>query len=413
MDRVKVKKRKAFFKNKTLMISGALLLALLILWSGDGNEVQRSDIRIATVEKGNIEEVVDGYGELRSSNEKLITAMTEATVVEILKKPGAVVKPSTVIVKLESPRLKKELENSRKALVTHDANFRQLKLAQKQNMLSELVILTNYKSEYDSAELNLAAQQQLHEIGSTSSIQLKTASKEVDRLEKLIIFQKEKIRQLEFIEKEQLNIQQSVREQLEGDYKLLLEEYESLNMVAGMDGVLQQQPISLGQNVMVGQEVARIGSASEMLAFIIVSQSKINKVALGNEVAIKTRHETLNGIVRRIDPIVENNNVTVEVEILNLNGKTVRPLMRVDAKIFVDTVTNVLKIAKPSHIQQGSEAMVYKLDSETSDVAHLTKLQFGRHNGKEIEIKSDVNSGDKLIITELQPMTDKTIRILN
>lgn len=395
------------------MISGALLLALLILWSGDGNEVQRSDIRIATVEKGNIEEVVDGYGELRSSNEKLITAMTEATVVEILKKPGAVVKPSTVIVKLESPRLKKELENSRKALVTHDANFRQLKLAQKQNMLSELVILTNYKSEYDSAELNLAAQQQLHEIGSTSSIQLKTASKEVDRLEKLIIFQKEKIRQLEFIEKEQLNIQQSVREQLEGDYKLLLEEYESLNMVAGMDGVLQQQPISLGQNVMVGQEVARIGSASEMLAFIIVSQSKINKVALGNEVAIKTRHETLNGIVRRIDPIVENNNVTVEVEILNLNGKTVRPLMRVDAKIFVDTVTNVLKIAKPSHIQQGSEAMVYKLDSETSDVAHLTKLQFGRHNGKEIEIKSDVNSGDKLIITELQPMTDKTIRILN
>lgn len=395
------------------MVSGAILLALLIVWSGDGNEVQRSDIRVATVEKGNIVEVVDGYGELRSSNEKLITTMTEATVVEILKKPGAVVKPSTVIVKLESPRLKKELENSRKALVTHDANFRQLKLTQKQTMLSEQVILTNYKSEYDSAELNLSAQRKLRELGITSLIQFKTAGKEVGRLEKLITFQKEKIRQLELIEKEQLNIQQSVREQLEGDYKLLLEEYESLNLVAGMDGVLQRQPISLGQNVTVGQEVARIGSASEMLAFIIVSQSKINKIALGNEVAIKTRHETLDGIVRRIDPIVENNNVTVEVEILNLNGKTVRPLMRVDAKILVGTVTNVLKIEKPSHIQQGTEAMVYKLDSETAEVAHLTKVQFGRHNGKEIEIKSDVNSGDKLIITELLPTTDKTIRIIN
>ena len=72
---------------------------------------------IETVQQGDLDVVVDGYGKLISNKQLLISAFTSARVKEIILKPGALVEKGSVIVRLENPELQQQVDEEQQQVI--------------------------------------------------------------------------------------------------------------------------------------------------------------------------------------------------------------------------------------------------------------------------------------------------------
>ena len=102
MDKIKLKLKPNLISKKHLIIIAIMLLftVLAINFNNSFNNrtLARKDILIATVQQGDIDISIDGYGTLKSANMQLLTALTKATVKQIRLKPGALVTKNSIIV---------------------------------------------------------------------------------------------------------------------------------------------------------------------------------------------------------------------------------------------------------------------------------------------------------------------------
>ena len=134
MDIVKQKPKKTLLSNKGVIITIAVLVVIILVnyakASLNNVSLARKDLLLATVKQGDIDVTVEGYGKLTSDKLQLITTLTQATVEEIVLKPGATVTKESIIVKLANPELQQQVQSAEYSLAESKANLRQQKLNQ-------------------------------------------------------------------------------------------------------------------------------------------------------------------------------------------------------------------------------------------------------------------------------------------
>ena len=140
MDKIKNQtSKKSIYQNKwfiALIIGGASLLWLSTNNTFGQITIARESLLIETVQQGDLDVVVDGYGKLISNKQLLISALTSARVKEIILKPGALVGKDSVIVRLENPELQQQLDEEQQQIVKKRGNLRKVKLAQKKRVIT-------------------------------------------------------------------------------------------------------------------------------------------------------------------------------------------------------------------------------------------------------------------------------------
>ncbi|TQV88820.1 efflux RND transporter periplasmic adaptor subunit [Aliikangiella coralliicola] len=362
--------------------------------------IHRSEILVDEVKVGDLEVVVDGYGKLTPAKQKLVTAPATATVKEILLKPGATVSTGSLIVVLENAELLQQVENERQRLDELRANLRQLEVNQKRELLSEDISLTEVTSRYESVRLKRIAEEKLVEQGVFSRLNFEQLLLEESTLKGKIDIQTEQRVQLTKVHQEAVSIQRE-KIKLQQRKHLLAEKLLSqLEVRADFDGILQRLSVELGQSLQAGQEIALVGSISEQIAELRVPQSQAHQIVVGLKVLISTLNEKFEGRVIRIDPVVDKNTVTVDIQLPGNLPSSVRPQSAVDGKIITDNLNNVLYIERPANSHSNSEGEIYLLDRSFQS-ARLKKIKFGRRAGRYIEIISGVTQGEKLILSDM------------
>ena len=400
--------------DRKIVIGVAIGACILGIWHllGHGNsiELSASQLLYAKVQEGNLVDTVSGYGMLNSTNRKLLTALTDATVKEILLKPGAIVDEDSVIMVLSNPNLIQEAEISRQGMIQEEANLRKLKLDQNRELLEEKSNYLELKSQSDAATLTKEAQSLLLESGAVSLVSYKQIELQVNMLNKQLKIQSERVKQLSSVHKEAINIQQERIRQAEAAYETQKYRVAALNVKAEMKGVMQRLPVALGQSIQAGQELAQIGSMDQLVADIRVSQTEIEKVEVGQKVIIDTRRDQIQGEVFRIDPTVENGTVLVEVSLIGDLPNSARPQLNVDGRIQIGSIEKALYVERPVNVQGNSvsDAFILAADGQS---ASLRTVNFGHEVGKFIQIKSGVETSDTLILSDLSTYKD-TRRIL-
>lgn len=404
MDVVKSKSHEKMIKSKYLV--AAILAALVIIlifssWQKAASvSVFRKDILVERVERGNLEVVTEGYGVLNSNKQQLLTTLTRATVKEIVLKPGANVTAESVIVRLDNPELVQEVENAKQELVQINANLRQLELNNQRELLDETANLAEMTARYESAVLNRQAEEKLIEKGIVSQLTYKESLLEEEQLAKRIDILKQRFAQLKLVHHESLNIQQERLKQQQGQLSIRQARLDSLEVKAGFSGVLQRLSVEVGQSLTAGQEIALIGSVTDLIALIRVPQSQVQQVSVGQRAIINTRLDEVYGIVSRIDPIVQENTVEVEISLPKDLPASARPQLNVDASIIAETLEKVYYIKRPANVKAYSEISLYRLDPDSS-TARLRTLKLGQQAGRYIEIISGAEPNDAFIISDL------------
>ncbi|NOU51314.1 HlyD family efflux transporter periplasmic adaptor subunit [Pseudoalteromonas sp. JBTF-M23] len=413
MDVVKKHKKR---NNKSTLLGGAaafLIVAGIWFFSGSNEAVERNELVINTVQQGALQVQVEGYGKLRSSKQKLLTSTSNATVEEIILKPGAMVTHDSVIMLLKNPELKHELEAAQRAYNHEQANLRKLKLTQMQELLAVEEKLEQVKSEYETAQMRKQAMEELVKEGIVSKLDYKEVVLSAKQYKKRIAIAQKNIEKLKMVHVESINIQKEAIVDAQSNLASVQLRYDELTVRAGMNGILQKQHVELGQSLTAGQKIALIGGTEDLIALIKVPQAQASQIQVGQKASVGAGKYQIASQVVRVSPTVESGSVEIEIAFDSADSVNLRPEQTVDAVVYIDDIEDAYFIERPANISAFSSSSLYKLSADQL-AANATQIEFGVTAGEYIQIKSGAFPGDSLVISDLSYLKNEpTIKLVH
>ncbi|MGB0937797.1 MAG: efflux RND transporter periplasmic adaptor subunit [Colwellia sp.] len=387
-----------------LGIGLALLLLLLSTWSfsqpSGSEKIARDKIWTDTVTLGDLVLNVEGYGKLKSKHQRLITAPAKATVEEILLKPGSLVTPDSIIARLSNPEIAQKVRAAKRDYRKANSLLSQIRLKQKREILAHKAMQEELMSALELAELKMLAEQKLMEKGIVSQLTYKRSQLDYRQLSRRIEIEQQRRLQLEEVHEQEIAIEQDKIVQQKENVDVITHQFERLTIKAGIDGVVQNLPVELGQSVALGEQVALVGSVDSLFAMLSVSQSDIERIALNQTVEIDTRSGKIKGKVERVNPLVKQGMVTIEVSLSGQLPKNARPDLNVNGVIATGTLEQVLYIKKPVNVASGMKTGLFKVNG-AFDKAQQVQVQFGAENGESIQIISGVSKNERFILSDM------------
>jgi HlyD family secretion protein len=367
--------------------------------------VEKSTVWTDTVKRGEMLRQVRGNGTLVPEDVRWIPTINAGRVEQIFVLPGAAVESNTVLAKLSNPEVLQAEFDVEWQLKGAEAELANLRVQVMTDKLTQKKAVASADADYTSANLELEVDSELAKSGLEPQVTLKQARAKAEGLAKLFEIEKERLDAEDESAKAQLDVQQAKVSQLRAQLDLKRMQVESLDIRAGMDGVLERlgdptSPLQLGQQLAAGAPIARVANPAKLKAEIKIPETQARDVLLNQLAEIDTRNGVVHGHVLRVDPAVENGTVTVDVTLDESLPKGARPDLTVDGTIEIERLENVMHVGRPVQGQEDSQASLFKLiDNGTAAIRVPVKL--GRTSVSTIEIVEGLQVGDRIILSDM------------
>ncbi|MCJ8294995.1 MAG: efflux RND transporter periplasmic adaptor subunit [Colwellia sp.] len=392
--------KKNSWVKRSVFIAGALIFtAWQFNQPSSDSTVARSELRVAAVQKSDLPFTVSGFGKLISKHKRLLTAPTRATIEEILVLPGTQVTPDTIIMKLNNPDLLLQVNNAEMELARHHASLRELIINQKSDYLAHQAILVQIKANLAAAELKVEAQASLAKKGIVSSIDFKRSKLAAMQLAEQLTIEQQRLAHLKNAHLEKIAVQAQFAKQLDANLALKKSLQAGLVIHADIEGVLQSMPVTLGQSVTAGEQLALVASNKTMIAQLKIPERDAQHIAIGHQAEINTRSALVRGVVNRIDPVITNGSVIIDIDITGALPVNARPELKVEGKIEIGILNDALYVKHPVGVKANSSSQVFTLLA-SQQTATLRTMKFGRVIGNNIELLSGASEGEQFIVSD-------------
>lgn len=364
--------------------------------------VEMSTLWPDTVKRGPILLEVRGLGTLVPEDTMLIPATTDGRVQRILIKPGTPVKADSVVMILTSQELDTALLSAEYALKAAEADYANLKVTLEKNKIDLQATAAQVGADYSTAKLKADRDSALSKEGLFSGVDAKISGVAADELKGRYDLEQKRLAINSEAEEAQLAAQQVKVEQLRADYNLKKSQVDQLKVRAGVEGMLQQlpAPVEEGQKVAAGTPLAKVSQPSKLKAELKIAETQVKDIAIGQPATIDTRNGLIEGHVSRIDPSILNGTVTVDVALKGPLPAAARPDLSVDGTIQLAKLNDVVYVGRPVFGQQDSTVQLFKVEPD-GQYANKVKVAFGRSSVNTIEIKSGLQVGDKVILSDM------------
>jgi HlyD family secretion protein len=392
-------------KRQRLVVGAAATLALLLLTLGVSRlkpaapGVDRAAVWIDEVKRGPMLRQVRGLGSLVPEEIRWIATTTDGRVERRLILPGRQVKADSVILVLSNAELEQQALEAASALRASEAQLAELRVRLESQRLDQEANLARMESEYRQARLRADADDTLARQGLVADITRELSKVAAEEMEKRAALEKRRLTIADEAIQAQIAVQEAEVEQRRALARLRQSQVEGLKVRAGIEGVLQQVPVEVGQRVTAGTNLARISQPEKLKAMVRIAETQARDVQIGLEASVDTRNGVIPGRVSRVDPAVENGTVTVDIELLGPLPKGARPDLTVDGTIEIERLENVLYVGRPTQGQPETAVGLFRLVPGTSE-AHRVRVELGRASVSTIEIRDGLAEGDRVILSD-------------
>jgi RND family efflux transporter MFP subunit len=192
-------------------------------------------------------------------------------------------------------------------------------------------------------------------------------------------------------------------------YELKQKQLDKLKVRAGIDGVLVDQPLQVGQRVAPGTVLAKVVQPNRLMASLKIPETQARDVQIGEPASIDTHNGVVQGNVMRIDPAVVNGTVTVDVKLTGDLPKGARPDLSVDGTIDLERLENVIYVGRPAFGQENSTISLFRLDPDGKGATRVP-VKVGRASVNTIQVIEGLKPGDTVILSDMSRW-DNTDRI--
>jgi HlyD family secretion protein len=402
-------------KRKTIWIVLVILLvivaAIFLLRYSLGSEIKKSAITTAVVERGNIENMINATGEILPEFEEVITSPINASVQKVLLDAGIAVKAGQSVLTLDKSASQTDYEKLKFGLESKRNDVRKLKLEldksfydiKSNNSIKQLRI-NSLEADVENAKRLYKAGGGTREDVEKAELNLKVAGLEKQQLENEIK-SKQQTMQVEMREAEiAASIQQNDLQELERKLKLA-------NIVASRDGVVTWVNKNIGAAIHEGDALARIANLSSFKVQGSISDSYSDQLRNGMTAIIRINETQVRGTVVNIQPTVQNNIVTFDIQLDERNNKLLRPNMKAEVYLVTAAKTDVLRVTNGPAFKGAATQDIFVLNNGKAERRTVTT---GMSNFDYVEIKDKVKPGEVIIVSDMSEYKNaKEITIKN
>jgi HlyD family secretion protein len=390
-----------------------LVAATIFIWRmrPAAPSVERGTVYMDTVKHGSMLRQVRGPGSLVPTQEAVrqIPAETEATVVRIRMLPGSQVKADAILLDMSNPQVEQAAVDAHLQLKAAEAEYQSLRVKLESDLMTQKAGAATVNADYSQAKRQADTDKALFDLGVISGLAYKASKGKADELttrndlevQRLVINQKAIDTQLA---QEQAKVDQA---RTLADLKQ--KQLDALKVRAGIDGVLVDLPLQVGQHVQPGVMLAKVVQPEHLMAELKIAETQARDVQFGEPAAVDTHNGIISGTVMRVDPGVQNGTVTVDVKLTSELPKGARPDLSVDGTIDLERLDNILYVGRPAFGQENSTISLFKLDADGKE-AERVPVKVGRESVNSIQVYEGLHEGDTVILSDMSRW-DKTDRI--
>jgi len=362
----------------------------------DGGTVWRD-----TVKRGPMDLQERGLGTLVPYDIQYVPAITSGRVAKRLALAGTMVKSDTVLFVLSNPDLEQQTLNADWAVKQAESDYNSLKQQLQNQVYDQRAVAATAKSDYLQSKMQAERDAEMAKLGLGPQLtaDLSKAKEDSDTVKSQI--EADKVGVLEDSVKAQLVASQAKIEQLKALYQLQKNQLDSLQVRAGINGVLEELDVEVGQQVTPGTLLAKVADPNKLKAELKIAETQAKDIQIGQSAEVDTHNGVVPGHVIRIDPSVQNGTRTVDVQLDAPPPPGAVPDLSVDGTVEIQHLDNVLFVGRPAFGQEDSTVQLFKVSPDGKEAIHVP-VKLGRISVTEVEILKGLNVGDTVILSDMQ-----------
>jgi multidrug resistance efflux pump len=366
---------------------------------------------IDTVQEGDISRELHGVGELAPDDDaaRWASADVDGRVEQKLLESGAAVKADTVLMRLADPDVAQAAVTADLALEQALSEYTSLEASLEAELLSLRSTVAAVESERAQAVLQARVDATLAGKGLLSEVTAEQSTVRADALTERTRLEQNRLAALEQSQKTRLAAQQSEVKNHRTVADLKRRDLEALTVRAGIDGVLQDVVVEVGQRITRGANLARVIDPSRLKARIRVPEAQTTGLQLGQSVSVDTHNGIVPGRVSRIAPSAQNGTVTVDVTLDAALPAAARVDMTIDGTIHLDRLANVRHVARPASGSGEGDVSLFKVSPDGTRAERITaRLAPASANRVQI-LEGDLRAGDRVVLSDTSAWPDEAV----
>lgn len=402
-------KREGIAKKKLIrrIILGALVLAAIPVITVGLNRlkpaaptVEMSTVWPDTVKRGLMERQHRGLGTLVPEEILWIPAQFDGRIEKIHLRPGAEVRPDTVLMVLSNPDMELSANDFEWQIKAAEAGYTDLRVRLSTQRLEQQSTLSRSESEFTQAKLTKDRDEELAKLGLKPDLDMRLSVAKFQDAAKKFDNEKQKLAIISESIDAQLAVQKVQIEKLKATFALKSKQVSQLVIRAGASGILQELSLQVGQRVTPGQMLAKVAQPWKLKAELKIAETQAKDILIGQTAQIDTRNGIIPGRVSRIDPASVNGTVTVDVRLEGELPKGARPDLSVDGTVLIERLNDVVYCGRPVFGQPNSTVQLFRIDPDGKGATKV-KVKFGRTSVNTIEVVDGLRVGDRVILSDM------------
>jgi HlyD family secretion protein len=366
---------------------------------------------IDTVKEGDISRELHGVGELVPDDDaaRWASADVAGRVERKLLESGATVKAGTVLLELADPDVEQAAVAADLGLEQAQSAYTSLEASLDAELLALRSAAAAVESERAQAVLQARVDATLARKGLLSEVTAEQSTVRADALTERAQLERNRVTALEQSQKTRLVAQQSEVKNHRTVADLKHRDLAAMTVRAGIDGVLQDVVVEIGQRVTRGTNLARVIDPSRLKARLRVPEAQTTGLQLGQTASIDTHNGLVPGRISRIAPSAQNGTVTVDVTLEAALPPGARVDMTIDGTIHLERLSGIRHVGRPTSGPGEGDVTLFKVSPDGAMAERVT-VRLGPASANQVQILSgDLVAGDRIVLSDTSTWPDQRV----
>jgi len=364
--------------------------------------VKRRDIRVARVERGDVEATLQAGGTIVPRFEQVVSSPLEARVMRIERQAGDSVKAGDALVTLDTGAAQLDAARLDERVSQKESETAQLRLRLDESIASTEAQIEQKKLDATIYQYTSQQKTKLGEAGLASQQEVLAAAASAKKIDI-------EIRQLQDA---LVRARRSRDAQMSGaanDVAIARREREESRrqlalamMRADRAGIVTWIVPEAGAMLRRGDVLARIADQSAYRVRATISDIHAAKLSAGMRARVKLDDTTsINGTIDSVDPRIVSGVVTFYVTLDEPSQPRLRNNLRADVYVVTSLRSNALRVERGALGQSDAEDVFVVRGGR----AVSTKVRYGLAGEKYLEVADGVREGDEIVISNMADYT--------
>ena len=361
--------------------------------------VDRADLQLVKVQSGPMICRVDGLGTLVPEDVRWMTAGTEGHVDQIYLRPGAHVKPDTIIMQLSNPNLERQSIDAELAMKKSEAELANLRVQLQAQLLNEKAIEAQLEADTTEAKLQADKDDSLYKMQVGTAMNAKISRARADSFATRLQIEREKLGIAEEARQAQLTAKQAEVAQMQALYELRNQQKQGLQVRAGLHGVLEQVAVGAGQQVGPDTILAKVTNSSRLMARIRVPETQAGQIELNQPATISVQDQSFPARVVHLDPNVQDGTVSIDLKFTGPQPLQARSDLSVTGSIETQKIPLATYVKWPLKARPDEPLQLFRISSDGKEVQRV-RVVLGKSSGDGVQIATGLAPGDQIIVSD-------------